>query len=55
MPVPSGLFNAGHDPGDRPCRRAGYARDRLVAGGSGLRRSAAFTSDVPTDDREKIA
>jgi len=30
LPVPSGLFHAGHVPSDRPHRRAGYARDRDV-------------------------
>ncbi len=32
LPVPSGLFHAGHGPGDRPSRRAGYGRKKPARG-----------------------
>lgn len=58
LPVPSGLFHAGHVPGDRPCRRAGYGTRKARARGQPQRglvvcncRKKPFGFNAPTWER----
>ena len=49
VPVPSGLFHAGHVPGDRPYRRAGYGRENPRAGSAAAR--VFLAAIVPLNDQ----
>jgi hypothetical protein len=50
--VPSGLFHLGHDPEDRPYRRAGYDAKNPRAGSAAARVSVSYSAAImPLNDQ----